>query len=314
MPDPARGFFVPSRQSSFLKRIRENFESIWTLPHPALAGPRAANCAPIHLLDQRGERANPMAQAGSTCLHLLIFVLLLYPLVHPSVKTKSENGAASVPVDTLKFSAPKRIRNAANASLGKRGGGGDENPIPATGGDLATHSGLVLESPRLPDGRLRPLLVPVTVFDTEAPEFAQPVKELGLPWMGDRNNSAGSGKNGIGTGPGAGMGNGPGDGAGQADDARPYANVAAQVVCKYCPDPVYSDEARKAKLQGQVTMRVLVGADGRVRDVQVTHGIGLGLDENAMHEVRNWQFIPAKDAARRPVATWITIETLFRLF
>jgi periplasmic protein TonB len=86
------------------------------------------------------------------------------------------------------------------------------------------------------------------------------------------------------------------------------------VVCRYCPAPSYSDEARKAKLQGHVTLRVLVGAEGRVKDVQLVHGLGLGLDENAIHAVRGWQFVPAMDAARRPVATWITIETVFRLF
>jgi protein TonB len=94
----------------------------------------------------------------------------------------------------------------------------------------------------------------------------------------------------------------------------PYARVATQVICKICPDPAYSDEARKAKLQGLVTMRVLVGADGRVRDVQVTRGIGLGLDENAERAVRGWQFVPAKDAEGRAAANWITIETVFRLF
>src|SRR5882724_2956844 len=106
------------------------------------------------------------------------------------------------------------------------------------------------------------------------------------------------------------------------DESRAVRNARAQfgsigahaIVCLRCPDPLYSDEARKAKMQGQVTMRVLVGADGRARDIQVTRGIGLGLDENAVRAVRSWQFIPAKDAARRPVATWITIETVFRLF
>jgi len=61
-------------------------------------------------------------------------------------------------------------------------------------------------------------------------------------------------------------------------------------------------------------MQVLVGADGRAKQIQVTRGLGLGLDENAVNAVRTWQFIPAKDRARRPVASWITIETLFRLY
>ncbi len=77
---------------------------------------------------------------------------------------------------------------------------------------------------------------------------------------------------------------------------------------------MYSDDARKHKLQGQVTMRVLVGADGRVKDLQVTRGLGLGLDENTARAVRAWQFIPAKDAERRPIASWITIETMFGLY
>ena len=110
------------------------------------------------------------------------------------------------------------------------------------------------------------------------------------------------------------MGDADGSGSGVGNNLLPYARVATEVACKYCPDPAYSDEARKAKMQGLVTMHVLVGADGRVKDVRVTRGIGLGLDENAVRAVRGWQFIPAKNADRHPVATWITIETGFRLF
>jgi len=171
-----------------------------------------------------------------------------------------------------------------------------------------------LAPPRLPDDKLHALPVPATVFDANAPELTPPVKDLGLPWMADRNNSEGTGKAGIGRGPGVTMGDARDGGSGVGNSLLPYARVATQVICKVCPDPAYSDEARKAKLQGLVTMRVLIGADGRVRDVQVTRGIGLGLDENAVHAVRGWQFLPAKDAEGHPAATWITIETVFRLF
>src|SRR5439155_7613078 len=71
-------------------------------------------------------------------------------------------------------------------------------------------------------------------------------------------------------------------------DCRMADRILSQ--CLRCPDPLYSDEARQAKMQGQVTMRVLVGLDGRARDIQVTRGIGLGLDENAVRAVRGWQF------------------------
>jgi periplasmic protein TonB len=315
MRGPVLGFDSNfSSQSAFCKRIRENLLSVWTLPRVALAATHAGNGAPIHLLEHPRERASLTAQAGSTCLHVLLFVALLYAMAHPLVATRSGTRPESVPVDRLSFSPPKWMRDAGVDSLGKQGTGGDLNPWPPTAGDLAPPSKFVFAPPRLPDDKPHPLPVPVTTFDADAPDLPSPVKDLGLPWMRDRNSSAGPGTNGIGTHPGHGMGDGPGDGSGQGDDATPYNSVATQVICRICPDPAYSDEARKAKLQGLVTMRVLVGADGRVRDVQVTRGIGLGLDESAVRAVRGWQFIPARDSARRPVATWVTIETFFRLF
>jgi protein TonB len=315
MREPALGFDSNlSSQSSLLKRIRENLLSVWTLPRVVLAATHAAIGAPIHLLDEHRQQTRLTGQAGSTCLHILICGAFLYGMAHPLIPTKHGTRPESVAVDSLSFSPPNWMREAAMDSLGKRGGGGDLNPLPPTAGELAPPSKRVFAPPRLPDGQPHPLLVPVTTFERDAPDFPPPVKDLGLPWMRDRNYSAGSGTNGIGTQADHGMGDGPGDGSGQGDDATPYGRVATQVICKICPDPAYSDEARKAKLQGLVTMHVLVGADGRVRDVQVTRGIGLGLDENAVRAVRGWQFIPARDGARRPVATWITIETVFRLF
>jgi len=37
----------------------------------------------------------------------------------------------------------------------------------------------------------------------------------------------------------------------------------------HAPDPEYSDEARKAKLQGTCVLFVLIGRDGRPRDIKV---------------------------------------------
>jgi TonB family protein len=314
MREPALRFDRNSRQPAFCTRIRENLLSLCTLPRVDFAPRQRANGAPIHLLEPHRQKASLSAQASSTCVHLLIFAALVYAMAHPLVSTKLDGRRRSMPVGPLEFNAPRWMREAAMASRGRTGTGGDLNPLPPTAGELAPRAKLVLAPPRLPDGRPHPLPVPLATFDENAPELTLPVKDLGLPWMRDRNNSAGPGRNGVGTRPGQGMGDGPGDGAGQGDDATPYAMVATQVVCRICPDPAYSDQARKAKAQGLVTMRVLVGADGRVRDVRVTRGMGLGLDENAVRAVRGWQFIPARDGARRLVATWITIETVFRLY
>jgi TonB family protein len=77
-------------------------------------------------------------------------------------------------------------------------------------------------------------------------------------------------------------------------------------------EPQYSDEAREAKLQGTVVLAVEVGADGFVQDVQVRRGLGLGLDENAMDAIRQWEFSPAlKDG--QPVSVSATVEVNYRL-
>jgi TonB family protein len=76
--------------------------------------------------------------------------------------------------------------------------------------------------------------------------------------------------------------------------------------------PEYSDEARIARLQGMVVLYVVVGEDGRARDMRVTRSLGLGLDEKAMTGVTQWRFAPGTKAGQ-PVAVEATIEVNFRL-
>jgi len=77
-------------------------------------------------------------------------------------------------------------------------------------------------------------------------------------------------------------------------------------------EPQYSDEARAAKLQGTVVVQVVIGTDGMVHDAQVVRAVGLGLDENAIEAIHQWQFKPgAKDG--QPVKVSATIEVNFRL-
>jgi TonB family protein len=134
--------------------------------------------------------------------------------------------------------------------------------------------------------------------------------------MKNDSNSLGPGKNhGIGSGKNGGMGDDDGQDAGQGEAYNgTYANVLAWPTCAYCPDPQYTDEAREAKLQGRVTLQVLVGADGRPAQIRIVQGIGMGLDERAEQAIRGWKFVPARDAAHHAVPAWVTVEAVFRLF
>jgi protein TonB len=63
-----------------------------------------------------------------------------------------------------------------------------------------------------------------------------------------------------------------------------------------------------------MVLEVLVGADGKALRIRVLQGLGMGLDERAIEAVHAWRFSPGRDAAKRPVPAWVTIETRFQLF
>jgi protein TonB len=164
----------------------------------------------------------------------------------------------------------------------------------------------------LPDQQEHLLPIEPTLFGQEE---LRKVNALGLPWMKERNDSNGPGSDdGIGDTPGQTMGTGRRDGVGESGPDGLYARGAYPVKCVYCPDPEYTDEARHAKLQGSVTLRVLVMADGRAGQVRMVKGLGFGLDDRAMEKVRIWRFEPARDVNRKAIAQWVTVEATYRLF
>jgi TonB family protein len=80
----------------------------------------------------------------------------------------------------------------------------------------------------------------------------------------------------------------------------------------YSPDPEYSETARQAKLQGTCVLWLVVGPDGKPRDIRVLRTLGLGLDEKAIEAVKHWRFEPAMKNGK-PVAVQINVEVNFHL-
>jgi TonB family protein len=56
--------------------------------------------------------------------------------------------------------------------------------------------------------------------------------------------------------------------------------------------PPYTEEARKAKLQGEIAVSFVVAEDGHTKDVRVIKSLGSGLDEKAIEAVSKWRFWP----------------------
>jgi protein TonB len=296
---------------SWLTRVRDNLGQLLI---PAALAPHSANGAPLHLLKFDRTARSGRAQMLSLLAHIGILAAILAiaaQIKHQRPTLTWPDG--STPIERLLYSPPPSQSVVSKPSLGKRGGGGENDRVLATHGFFAPNSAIPLAPPRLPDNHTLP--VPAAVPDMQAPVMVIAVNELGIPSMPKDTNSAGSGKeHGIGSGRNGGMGDRDGQGAGFGDEGGIYANGASLPACSYCPLPVYTDEARQVKVQGTVTLRVLVGADGRASQIRVVRGLGYGLEERAVQTVGGWKFNPALDASHRPAAAWITIEAVFRLF
>jgi periplasmic protein TonB len=117
---------------------------------------------------------------------------------------------------------------------------------------------------------------------------------------------------GVGTGDGPGMGNGYGGGCCEGVYAAGHGGVSMPRPI-YTPEPEFSEEARRIKLQGEVTLLAIIGVDGRPRNLSVVRSLGMGLDEKAREAVNTWRFEPAKKDGH-PVAVQMTIIVNFHLY
>jgi TonB family protein len=78
------------------------------------------------------------------------------------------------------------------------------------------------------------------------------------------------------------------------------------------PTPVYTAEARKLHVEGEVLLQVTFTATGQVRVLRVLRGLGYGLDESAMRAAEKIRFSPAQHEGR-PVDSTATLHILFQL-
>jgi len=314
MRDPLSRSFasLQSSKDSWFLRVRENLRQLFT-SSPLF--PSSANGAPIHLPRwDRSARAGH-AQSASLLTHVLVICVLALLAVHPPGSRRSplSPGEKTPPSIAVSSSLLNRLRGL-HPNEGS-GNGSGHDLLPVTQGNLPARSSIQLVKPMIPQNPSPEVPIPPTILDASAPRVLPPVNEIGLPWMPDRNGSSGRGHGDtIGDGTGNSIGNTPGDGVGIGGQRGIYQPGVTLPTCAYCPDPQYTDEAREARLQGAVTLLVLVDADGRASQIRITQGIGLGLDERAVRAIRTWKFVPARDGARRAVPSWVTVEAVFRLF
>lgn len=80
------------------------------------------------------------------------------------------------------------------------------------------------------------------------------------------------------------------------------------------PKPVYTDEARAKKIEGDVLVQVVFAASGEVKVLRVVRGLGYGLDEAAETAARQIRFRPAQQDGQpvdSPAIAHITFELAY---
>lgn len=98
--------------------------------------------------------------------------------------------------------------------------------------------------------------------------------------------------------------------AARAAEPRPAPTIAVEVLSK--PAPIYTDEARRLKVEGDVVLEVEFTAAGSLKIIRTVKGLGHGLDEAAAAAASRIRFKPAQRDGR-PVDYRTTIQIVFRL-
>lgn len=95
--------------------------------------------------------------------------------------------------------------------------------------------------------------------------------------------------------------------------AAPVTRTAAGVNVTQCDKPEYPVSSKRMEEEGTVTLRFLVGTDGKVIQSEIEKSSGFKrLDEAARAGLAKCQFRPAMTDGK-PEQSWTTIKYLWRL-
>jgi periplasmic protein TonB len=317
--DPELHLLMPKGfEPSLWDSLRQNFKQTF---FPEKLPPLVLTSKPVPVRDIWGFYNYKKSGATlSLVAHIIMITALLVGTYYLGKKVV-EQPRQQVTLIAPNLDVP--VMKPAKTQSGGGGGGGDRDKFQAPKGNIPkpkleqiTPPAIVVRNdhPKLP---VEPSVVmaPQVKIALNAPNLGNPTAAMpsGPPSNGTGSNSGiGSGSGGgigVGSGPGVGEGRGGGIGGGVF---RVGGGVSAPKAI-YSPDPEYSEEARKAKYQGVCVVTLIVGPDGKPRDVHVARSLGLGLDEKAIEAVNQWKFDPAQKDGK-PVAVAINVEVTFRLY
>ncbi len=275
----------------------------------------------------RAQRSTTLPLVVSTSLHGLAIASVIFI---------ASLGLAVADERTELLKDPEPIRMVFLVAAGPGGGGGGGGLMQKAPPPKAMRKGVEKISSPLPARKLPPPMRPVptppeppppleakVLPPVMAPIASKPAdvenREGVLAKVPETPPSQGPGAGGgAGTGRGTGLGEGDGSGVGDGSGGgtgggpfRPGSGVEPPRLLREVKAD-YSDEARRANIEGEVELEIVVRRDGTVGDLKVLRGLRGGLNERAIQAVRQWRFAPGRMKGT-PVDVVVQVGVEFRL-
>jgi protein TonB len=284
------------------------FSSLWSSVRdvffPVKLPPLVLESKPIPVVDRMKTRQNPLATGSAVAIYALLILLIAW-LLHKKIQFAAPVKAMVVTDLAIPPQAPAKA-----AAMG--GGGGQRGPTPVTKGTPPKFADTQIVPPNKPPLIEPKIHIEPTIEVQQDVKMASSIPQIGIASSPLVGMSMGNGS-GTGLGSGNGSGLGPGSGGNTGGGPRRIGGGVSAPVLIYSVEPEFSEEARKAKVAGNVLVNLWVDTNGNPSHVHVIRGVGMGLDEKAAEAVRQYRFKPAMENGH-PVLVELNVEVNFQIF
>ncbi len=274
---------------------------------PEKLPPLVLESQPVAVVDRMAIKRDPTSTAIAVALHVLVIALIAW-LLAKHVRLSAPQVTKTVTPLDLPAPPPKAPPKA--VSMG--GGGGQRGPTPVTKGTPPKFAEHQIVPPKAPPPQDPKIAIQPTIEVQKDVKMASSIPQLGVANSPIVGRSMGNGS-GTGMGSGHGSGLGPGSGGNTGGGPRRIGGGVSAPELLFKVEPEFSEEARKAKVAGNVLVGIWVDTNGNPTHVRVLRGVGMGLDEKAIEAVRQYRFKPGMENGR-PVVTEVNIEVNFQIF
>ena len=271
---------------------------------PEKLPPLVLESKPIPVRDLMKTRQDPKATGSAIAIYALLFLLFAW-LLHKKIPFAAPAKTTLVTEVTVPPIAPMKAE-----AMG--GGGGQRGPTPVTKGTPPKFADQQIVPPKAPPLQDPKIKIEPTVEVQKDVHMASSIPQIGVANSPLVGMSMGNGS-GTGLGSGNGSGIGPGSGGNMGGGPRRIGGGVSAPQLIFSVEPEFSEEARKAKVAGNVLVNLWVDTNGNPSHVRVIRGVGMGLDEKAKEAVMQYRFKPAMENGK-PVLVELNVEVNFKIF